>query len=72
MMSSSFARTTEPARPSTSAPAAAFGNDGFEIPPDAFDAVDAGHRTAGVVTCPHCTFENPVGRTDCEVCGLPL
>lgn len=25
-----------------------------------------------VVACPHCTFENPVGSTDCDVCGLPL
>ncbi|PWN53452.1 polyubiquitin-tagged protein recognition complex, Npl4 component [Violaceomyces palustris] len=22
--------------------------------------------------CPHCTFHNPLGTTDCEVCGLPL
>lgn len=22
--------------------------------------------------CPHCTFINPPGSTDCEVCGLPL
>ena len=23
-------------------------------------------------TCPHCTFENSHGGSDCEVCGLPL
>jgi nuclear protein localization protein 4 homolog len=22
--------------------------------------------------CPHCTFENEAGATDCDVCGLPL
>jgi nuclear protein localization family protein 4 len=22
--------------------------------------------------CPHCTFENDHGGSDCEVCGLPL
>ena len=22
--------------------------------------------------CPHCTFENSHGGSDCEVCGLPL
>jgi nuclear protein localization protein 4 homolog len=22
--------------------------------------------------CPHCTFENTHGGSDCEVCGLPL
>lgn len=23
-------------------------------------------------TCPHCTFDNAAGATDCDVCGLPL
>lgn len=27
---------------------------------------------AGPRACPHCTFENPPGNTDCELCGLPL
>ncbi|KAJ9120365.1 hypothetical protein QFC24_005321 [Naganishia onofrii] len=27
---------------------------------------------AGPRTCPHCTFENPPGASDCEICGLPL
>lgn len=22
--------------------------------------------------CPHCTFHNPLGVADCEVCGLPI
>ncbi|TDL28765.1 polyubiquitin-tagged protein recognition complex, Npl4 component [Rickenella mellea] len=26
----------------------------------------------GVRICPHCTFENTHGGSDCEVCGLPL
>lgn len=26
----------------------------------------------GIRICPHCTFENVHGGTDCEVCGLPL
>ncbi len=30
----------------------------------------AGHTSTR--TCPHCTFENDHGGTDCEVCGLPL
>lgn len=28
--------------------------------------------TSTFKACPHCTFENPAGATDCEVCGLPL
>ncbi|KAH8120614.1 polyubiquitin-tagged protein recognition complex, Npl4 component, partial [Phellopilus nigrolimitatus] len=31
----------------------------------------AGTNT-GVRVCPHCTFENNHGGTDCEICGLPL
>ncbi|PKI86057.1 Npl4p [Malassezia vespertilionis] len=27
---------------------------------------------AGGVACPHCTFINPSGTADCEVCGLPM
>lgn len=26
----------------------------------------------GARVCPHCTFENYHGGSDCEVCGLPL
>jgi nuclear protein localization family protein 4 len=26
----------------------------------------------GIRICPHCTFENTHGGTDCEICGLPL
>ena len=28
--------------------------------------------SSGIRVCPHCTFENSHGGTDCEVCGLPL
>lgn len=31
-----------------------------------------GGDTDGPVACPHCTFENPPGTSDCEVCGLPI
>lgn len=30
-------------------------------------AIDAGPKA-----CPHCTYINEVGATDCDVCGLPL
>lgn len=26
----------------------------------------------GMVVCPHCTFENPPGIEECEMCALPL
>lgn len=29
-------------------------------------------RTGTSRICPHCTFENSHGGSDCEVCGLPL
>jgi len=32
----------------------------------------SGRATSGIRVCPHCTFENDHGGTDCEVCGLPL
>jgi nuclear protein localization protein 4 homolog len=55
-----------------------------DIPPEVFDQIaaeeaarlgagpsnEAIHRNTKV--CPHCTFENSDGGTDCEVCGLPL
>ena len=51
-----------------------------DIPQDLFDQI-AAEETASRVgssglgsikVCPYCTFENPSGRMDCEVCGLPL
>lgn len=55
-------------------------------PPENFDRFDddidmtgdndgppgGGGEGDGVVACPHCTFENEVGKVDCDVCGLPL
>lgn len=34
----------------------------------------SGGRGSGqsVRTCPHCTYQNHNGGSDCEVCGLPL
>jgi nuclear protein localization family protein 4 len=50
-----------------------------DIPPEIFDQIAAeeaariGAGGAGNIRiCPHCTFENDHGGTDCEVCGLPL
>ncbi|SCV70841.1 BQ2448_3603 [Microbotryum intermedium] len=31
-----------------------------------------GGGTGGAKVCPHCTFENEAGSTDCDMCGLPL
>lgn len=55
-------------------------NDGFEeIPPELLhdSSMDtagpvAGTDAGGVKACPHCTFENEAGATDCMICGLPL
>lgn len=52
-----------------------------DIPPEVFDQIAAeqaaasqaaGGSSGGVRICPHCTFENAHGGSDCEVCGLPL
>lgn len=32
----------------------------------------AGAAGGNIKVCPHCTFENTHGGSDCEVCGLPL
>lgn len=32
----------------------------------------AGGAAGGSIVCPHCTFENPAGAVDCEICSLPL
>jgi len=34
------------------------------------DGIVGGSRPKKI--CPHCTFENQPGATDCDVCGLPL
>ncbi|CCO28392.1 Nuclear protein localization protein 4 [Rhizoctonia solani AG-1 IB] len=42
----------------------------FEIPPELRD--EPMHDVAGDRPCPHCTYVNVPGTTDCDVCGLPL
>lgn len=32
----------------------------------------AAATTTGAKVCPHCTFENAAGASDCDICGLPL
>ncbi|KAF5311980.1 hypothetical protein D9619_003407 [Psilocybe cf. subviscida] len=76
-----FTRESAPARPSTSAPSGSSGDAmDDDIPPEVFDQIAAeqaaasaaGGSSGGIRMCPHCTFENAHGGTDCEVCGLPL
>lgn len=67
--------------PSTSGPGASSSHIDDDIPQDVFDQIaaeeaarreGAGRVSSGIKICPHCTFENSEGETDCEVCGLPL
>ncbi|KAI0067936.1 polyubiquitin-tagged protein recognition complex Npl4 component [Artomyces pyxidatus] len=70
-----FAReSAPPARPVQFAPDAASSHLMDEdIPPELFEQAGGGGGTsAGIRICPHCTFENSHGGSDCEVCGLPL
>ncbi|TRM65993.1 NPL4 family-domain-containing protein [Schizophyllum amplum] len=64
-----------PSRPQTSAPSGSNAMD-EDIPPEVFDQIAAsdaqGGGGGGPRICPHCTFENYHGGSDCEVCGLPL
>ena len=74
MSATTAARTKGPAPSSIG-----FGPDS-DIPQEVFDQIAAeeaasqaaGAPSPGVKVCPHCTFANPPGRSDCEVCGLPL
>jgi nuclear protein localization family protein 4 len=48
-----------------------------DIPQEVFDQIaeaetSAREPSSGIRYCPHCTFENTHGGSDCEVCGLPL
>lgn len=72
-----LSESTAPAKHTSSTPG------GFEAiqddMQDAFDQIAAqeaahgsGTTSRGVKICPHCTFENDHGGSDCEVCGLPL
>jgi len=63
-------------RPASTQPATAAGGAGDPIDIDSVPDVDmppdAQTGAAGVKVCPHCTFENPPGSVDCEICSLPL
>ncbi|KAH7924017.1 polyubiquitin-tagged protein recognition complex, Npl4 component [Leucogyrophana mollusca] len=77
-----FTRESAPVRPSSSAPGQSTRMD-EDIPQELLDQIAAeesqharsGAGAAGgsrIRVCPHCTFENEHGGSDCEVCGLPL
>ncbi|EJD55096.1 polyubiquitin-tagged protein recognition complex, Npl4 component [Auricularia subglabra TFB-10046 SS5] len=63
------------AQTSTASGAGSFDDD---IPEDVLNAIaneggsGGASGSGGSRTCPHCTFENTHGGSDCEVCGLPL
>ncbi|KAH9919119.1 polyubiquitin-tagged protein recognition complex Npl4 component [Fomitopsis serialis] len=77
-----FTRETIPARPATSAPSGSTHTPMDEdIPPDVFDQIARqsggqgdgfGSAGGGERVCPHCTFVNTHGGSDCEICSLPL
>ncbi|KAI0768630.1 polyubiquitin-tagged protein recognition complex Npl4 component [Trametes elegans] len=75
-----FAREVAPKRPSISElPSSSHAPMDTDIPADVFDQIARQEEAAGgssssanVRICPHCTFENAHGGSDCEVCGLPL
>lgn len=76
-----FTRESAPSLPSASAPGPSSSHIDEDIPQDVFDQIAAEEAagrggpsgaSSGIKICPHCTFENPPGETDCEVCGLPL
>ncbi|KAI0639037.1 polyubiquitin-tagged protein recognition complex Npl4 component [Trametes polyzona] len=75
-----FAREVAPKRPAGGQlPSGSHAPMDTDIPPEVFDqiareeeAARGGSSSAGVRICPHCTFENAHGGSDCEVCGLPL
>ncbi|KAI0079865.1 polyubiquitin-tagged protein recognition complex Npl4 component [Panus rudis PR-1116 ss-1] len=64
-----FTREVAPARPQSSHPTTDTRHS-EDIPPEVFDQIAAGEDQGKV--CPHCTFVNSHGGSDCEVCGLPL
>lgn len=66
-------------------PSAAFDRMGIDspIPPStastngpggagADASAGGGGSASGERVCPHCTFVNEAGRSDCDICGLPL
>ena len=61
--------------------------DDDEIPEEVLRAIEAEERGAGIgrradspaamgegdtKQCPHCTYMNVAGASDCDVCGLPM
>ncbi|KAI5475892.1 nuclear protein localization protein 4-like protein [Pseudohyphozyma bogoriensis] len=48
------------------------GGGDVEMGDDAGGGGGGGANANGMIACPHCTFENNPGATDCDVCGLPL
>jgi len=68
-----------PAKPTTAAPTTSHDMD-EDIPQGVFDQIAAEEAaresdhpaTRNVKVCPHCTFENEPGGSDCAICGLPL
>ena len=44
----------------------------FSHIPDLDSGAGGGQAAGGMIVCPHCTFENPAGAVDCEICSLPL
>ncbi|KAL1740782.1 NPL4 family-domain-containing protein [Schizophyllum fasciatum] len=65
-----------PSRPQTNPPSGSGSNAMDEdVPPEVYDQIAASEAQGsggGPRICPHCTFENYHGGSDCEVCGLPL
>ncbi|WVQ62138.1 nuclear protein localization protein 4 [Kwoniella botswanensis] len=47
---------------------------GLNIPPEPSTSTSLGPQggDGGERICPHCTFVNEAGRSDCDICGLPL
>ncbi|KZW02624.1 polyubiquitin-tagged protein recognition complex, Npl4 component [Exidia glandulosa HHB12029] len=72
-----MAITAESAPAARSAPSGSAGGFDDDISEDILNQIaqeQTGASAGGSRsrTCPHCTFENTHGGSDCEVCGLPL
>jgi len=81
-------KESRPSRPSNPPPSGSVPNqiDDDDIPEEVLRAIEAEERGSGaglgadpelagggdVKQCPHCTFMNEAGASDCDVCGLPL
>ncbi|KAI6153385.1 NPL4 family-domain-containing protein [Pisolithus tinctorius] len=71
-----FAHESAPSQP---LPSASTSHMDHDIPQEILDQIAAEEAASREVrtssrtrVCPHCTFENDHGGSDCEVCGLPL